>query len=69
MTADQWGAAYGRIPKPIWALLVWHLAMANSEDDADGPTARVLEEIQALADSGLIPARTARRVAEALQEV
>lgn len=54
---DHWGQMYDAIPKSVFATVCWHLAnLSSGEADTDGAAEkRFLEELGALARSGIIP--------------
>lgn len=62
-----WGAAYGDIPKSVFAVAAWHLAnLASETADAEGAAeGRFLEEIETLGRGGHLPAAQAARAAKA----
>lgn len=66
---ETWGYdVYSAIPKSVWATVAWHLAnVASGEADAPGAAERrLLDEISALAENGIIPAAQAERAKRAL---
>lgn len=67
---EHWGSdVYDRIPKSVFAVVAWHLAnIASSNPDSPGAAeSRLIDEVQALADQGLIPEAQGRAAIRALE--
>lgn len=64
---EHWGAAYGAIPKSVFASLAWHLAnvASGNADNRGAAEARAVEELRALGGS-IIPERQASGAARAI---
>ena len=64
----HWGNAYGAIPKSAFALIAYHLAnlAAEQPDTFESVCARVVEEADALALNGIMPAAHAETIRKAL---
>ena len=60
-----WGAAYGDIPKSVFAVMAWHLADCCSGED--GAVARAIEEIEALGLNGIITSAQHKNSKRALE--
>lgn len=53
----HWGGAYDAIPKSAFALVSYHLAMLAAEDGSlEALNRRFVEEAEALAANGIMPA-------------